>query len=339
MNITRRNFGQAAIGTAIASVAFNGNVLAQGAATYKMRLGTPFPVAHPGASRMIEACEAIKKETGGKVDIEVFPNNQLGGESDMESQLRSGALEFMTTTGAILQTVVPVAGINGIPFAFKDYTQVWAAMDGDLGAYIRAHVDKVGIYTFEKSLDNGYRNITTSTKPINTVADLKGLKIRVPPSPVWVAMFRALGASPTSINLNELYSALQTKIVDGQENPLVQIETVKIYEVQKFCSMTGHVWDGNWILANGKKWAALPADVKKIISNHFDSAAIKQREDVARLNKDLEASLKQKGLTFNHPEKDQFRDALIKAGFYAEWKKKYGSEPWAKLEKYAGTLG
>jgi len=339
MNITRRNFAQAAIGTAVATAGFNGSVFAQGSATYKMRLGTPFPVAHPAAIRMAESCEAIKKATGGKVDIQVFPNNQLGGETDMESQLRSGALEFMTASGATLQTVVPVAGINGIPFAFKDYSQVWAAMDGDLGAHIRAQIAQVGIYTFEKSLDNGYRNITTSTKQINTVADLKGLKIRVPPSPLWVAMFRALGASPTSINLNELYSALQTKIVDGQENPLVQIDTVKLYEVQKFCSMTGHVWDGNWILANGKKWAALPVDIQNVISSHFDSAAIKQRDDVARLNKDLEASLKQKGLTFNYPEKDQFREALVKAGFYAESKKKYGAEPWAKLEKYAGTLG
>jgi TRAP-type C4-dicarboxylate transport system substrate-binding protein len=152
-------------------------------------------------------------------------------------------------------------------------------------------------------------------------------------------MFKALGASPTSISLSELYSALQTKIVDGQENPLVQIETVKIYEVQKYCSMTGHVWDGNWVAANAKRWDALPEDVRKLISARFDAAAIKQREDVARLNTELETSLKQKGLTFNYPEKTQFRDALTKAGFYAEWKQKYGAEPWSKLEKYAGTLG
>jgi tripartite ATP-independent transporter DctP family solute receptor len=245
----------------------------------------------------------------------------------------------MTTSGAVMQTLVPVAGINAVPFAFKDYAEVWAAMDGDLGAHVRSAVEPRGLYLFPRSLDNGFRNITTSTKPIEKVEDLQNLKIRVPPAPLWVSMFKALGASPTSISLAELYSALQTKVVDGQENPLVQIETVKIYEVQKYCSMTGHVWDGNWVAANGKRWSALPEDVRKLISARFDAAAVKQREDVARLNTELETSLKQKGLTFNYPEKAPFRDALTKAGFYAEWKQKYGAEPWSKLEKYAGTLG
>lgn len=107
-------------------------------------------------------------------------------------------------------------------------------------------MQKFGIYGFAKNMDNGFRNVTTSTKPINVVDDLKGLKIRVPPSSVWVTLFTALGASPTSINLNELYTSLQTKVVDAQENPLVLIEAGKFYEVQKYCSMTSHLWDGCW---------------------------------------------------------------------------------------------
>ena len=104
------------------------NVLAQGAPT-RLKFGSQFPAAHPAASRMAEACEEIKKETGGNIDIAVFPNTQLGGEAEMLNQLRSGALEFMTTSGAVVQTLVPVAGINAVPFAFKDYADVWAAMD------------------------------------------------------------------------------------------------------------------------------------------------------------------------------------------------------------------
>ena len=338
MNLTRRRFGGIALATVAASSVFNKNVFAQAAPT-RMKFGSQFPAAHPAASRMVEACEEIKKETGGNIDITVFPNTQLGGEAEMLSQLRSGALEFMTTSGAVMQTLVPVAGINAVPFAFKDYAEVWAAMDGDLGAHVRSAVEPRGIHLFPRSLDNGFRNITTSTKPIEKVDDLKNLKIRVPPAPLWISMFKALGASPTSISLAELYSALQTKIVDGQENPLVQIETVKIYEVQKYCSMTGHVWDGNWVVANGKRWNALPEDARKLISARFDAAALKQREDVARMNTELETSLKEKGLVFNYPDKAQFRDALTKAGFYAEWKQKYGAEPWSKLEKYAGALG
>ena len=177
---------------------------------------------------MAEACEEIKKETGGEIDITVFPNTQLGGEAEMLSQLRSGAIEFMTASGPVMQTLVPVAGINAVPYAFKDYSEVWAAMDGDLGAHVRSAVEPRGLYLFARSIDNGFRNITTSTKPIEKVEDLQNLKIRVPPAPLWVSMFKALGASPTSISLSELYSAFRPRSSTAQENPLVQIETVKI---------------------------------------------------------------------------------------------------------------
>src|SRR5215210_210153 len=179
MNLTRRQFGRVALGTVAASSAFNKNVFAQAAAPTRLKFGIQFPAAHPAASRMAEACEEIKKETGGNIDIAVFPNTQLGGEAEMLSQLRSGAIEFMTTSGAVMQTLVPVAGINAVPFAFKDYSEVWAAMDGDLGAHVRSAVEPRGLYLFPRSLDNGFRNITTSTKPIEKVEDLQNLKIRV----------------------------------------------------------------------------------------------------------------------------------------------------------------
>ena len=336
MNFTRRTFSFGIAATTIASLGSR-RATAEGK-VYKMRLGTPFLQSHPGAARLIEACAKIKTDTSGTIDIEVFPGNQLGGESEMESQLRAGALDFMTTSGVLLQTVAPTAGVNGLPFAFKDYNAVWPAMDGDLGAFIRAAIDKIGLHTFPKCVDNGFRNITTSIKPIEKPEDLKGLKIRVPVTPLWVSSFKALGAAPTTMNLTELYSALQTKVVDAEENPLVQIDTYRLFEVQKYCSMTGHVWDGNWIVANRRKWASLPEDAQKVVSSNFDDAAIKQREDVVKLNASLEKSLKEKGLAFNYPDKTPFREALQKAGFYAEWKKKYGADAWAKLEQYTGAL-
>jgi tripartite ATP-independent transporter DctP family solute receptor len=223
-------------------------------------------------------------------------------------------------------------------FAFNDYAHVWQAMDGALGASIREGLDKVGIYAFPKILDSGYRNITTSTRPINSVEDLKGMKMRVPPSPVWVSLFTALGASPTSITINELYSALQTKIVDGQENPLTVIDAGKYYEVQKYCSITEHMWDGLWIIANGKRNKSLAPDDMALITKSFEAATVKQRTETERLNTELEGALKAKGLAFSHPDKKPFREALTKAGFYADWKQKYGAEAWATLEKYAGPL-
>jgi len=308
------------------------------AAEFRLKYGTGFPVDHPGAVRIREAAEAIKAETNGRVEILVFPNSQLGSEPDMFAQTRSGALEFMSTSGVNL-TNVPVGGINAVAFAFNDYRQVWAAMDGELGAHVRAAFEKVNLYLFEKALDNGFRNLTCSVRPINAPDDLKGLKIRVPGNQLWVSMFKALGAAPTPINFNELYSALQTKVVDGQENPLALIQSAKLYEVQKYISMTGHIWDGHYILTNAKRWSALPADVRDVITRNFGAAALRQREDVVRQNTELEDQLKKAGLAFNYPEKKPFRDTLEANGFYADWKKKYGDAAWAILEKYSGNLG
>jgi len=256
-------------------------------AEFRLKYGTAFPVEHPGAVRIKEAAETIKNETNGRVEILVFPNSQLGSEPDMFAQTRSGALEFMSTSGVNL-TTVPVGGINAVAFAFNDYDQVWAAMDGELGAHVRAAFEKANLHLFEKALDNGFRNMTSSVRPINAPGDLKGLKIRVPSNQLWVSMFKALDAAPTAINFNELYSALQTKVVDGQENPLALIQSAKLYEVQKYISMTGHIWDGHYILTNARRWSALPADVRDVISRNFSDAAVKEREDLARQNSELE---------------------------------------------------
>ncbi len=151
-------------------------------------------------------------------------------------------------------------------------------------------------------------------------------------------MFKAFGASPASININEAYSAMQTKIVEGQENPLALINLYKFYEVQKFVSVTNHMWDGFWTLANGAAWAGLPKDLQQIVEQNLNQAAVQERDDVRKLNDSLQGELTQKGMTFNKPDPEKFRAALRSAGFYAEWKGKYGDEAWAVLEKQVGAL-
>ena len=333
----RRGFVQA--GTAAALAALGAPLVARAQGTLTFKWANNIPITHPSNIRVKEAADAIKTESGGKVEVQIFPNNQLGGDTDMLSQVRSGAIDIFPLSGLILQTLVPLAGINGLAFAFKDYPTVWAAMDGELGALIREAIGKVNLHCFDKILDNGFRNITTSTKPINTAADLHGFKIRVPVSPLWTSMFKAFGAAPTGINFSEVYSALQTKVVEGQENPLAIIEIAKLYEVQKYVSMTGHMWDGQWVLANGKRWAATPADVQKLITQHVTEAVMKQRDDIRRLNNSIEVQLKTKGMVFNYPDVTTFRDALSKAGFYKEWREKLGEEVWTLLEKQVGKLG
>lgn len=309
-----------------------------GAAEYQLKLANNLPETHPLTVRMREAAAAIGKDTGGKVEMQVFPNNQLGSDTDMLSQLRSGALEFFSLSGLILSTLVPAASINGVGFAWSGYDKVWPAMDGELGAFVRAQIEKSGLYAFEKMWDNGFRQTTTSNKPIQSAADMSGMKIRVPVSPLSIAMFKGLGAAPASLQFSEVYSALQTRIVDAQENPLPIIQVAKLYEVQKYCSLTNHIWDGFWFIANGASWGRLPPDLQKVVAGAINDAGLKQREDIKKLNETVQADLAAKGLQFNAPKSDSFRAALREAGFYADWKKRFGDEAWGLLEQAVGKL-
>jgi len=160
----------------------------------------------------------------------------------------------------------------------------------------------------------------------------------VPVSPMWTSLFKSLGAAPTPINFSEAYSALQTHIVDGQENALPLIEIAKLYEVQKYVAMTNHMWDGFLFLANGNVWSKLPAEIRDTISRDLDAAALKERDDLQKLSLSVEEKLKGHGMVFNRPEPAKFRTALSQAGYYKQWRETYGPDAWKLLEKYAGTL-
>lgn len=308
------------------------------AAEIELKYGNNLPLSHPLNVRAHEAAERVKMQTNGRVEIKIFPNNQLGGDTDMLSQVRNGAITFFTPSALVIATLVPVAAINAVGFAFADYDQVWKAMDGQLGAHVRAAIAKVNLYAFEKIWDNGFRQMTTSGKPIEAAKDMAGLKIRVPVSPLSIAMFKALDAAPASLQFSEVYTSLQTKVVDAQENPLPIIQVAKLYEVQKHCALSNHIWDGFWFIANGRTWNGLPDDVKKIVSGAINDAGMKQREDIKTLNATVQADLESKGLTFNKTNPDSFRAKLREAGFYKEWSNRFGADAWGLLEGAVGKL-
>lgn len=310
------------------------------AAEFTYKYANNLPVSHPMNKRAQEVAAKIREETGGRFELQIFPSSQLGSDTDTLGQIRSGAIDFFTLSGLILSTLVPAAAINGIGFAFKDYETVWKAMDGGLGEYIRGEIAKArSIFAFDKIWDNGFRQTTTSTKPILVPADFANLKIRVPAAPLWTSMFKAFGSAPTSINFNEAYSALQTKVVDAQENPLAIIDTAKLYEVQSYCSLTNHMWDGFWFLANKSNWDQLPKDIQAVVAKHINAAGVAERADVAALNDTLQQQLAAKGMKFNTVDHAAFRDKLKAAGFYEEWKKKFGDAAWSTLEASVGSLG
>src|SRR6516162_9017556 len=337
--VSRRLLLKSAVGgLAAATVLKSPAVLAQ-ATPLKVKFGNDLPDTHSVNVRLKEAIAAIGAETNGEVAISLFPNNQLGSDTDMMTQLRSGALELATMPGTVLSTLIPTASLTGVGFAFTNYDKVWAAMDGEVGKFVRGNIEKVGLVPFEAVWDNGFRQITSSTHPIKTPEDLANFKIRVPVVPLWVAMFSALGAAPVSIPLNEAYSALQTKIADGQENPLALIESAKFYEVQKFCSLTNHAWDGFWLISSGKVWKTVPKDVQEVLQKHFNAAAKKQRDDIVQANAEYQKTLESKGLTFNTTQAEAFQAALAKTSFYKDAKTKFGNDAWTLLQKYAGNIG
>lgn len=325
--------GTVAAGGAVAMPA-----IVSAAPEFKLKFANIMPLDHPLNTRMIEASKKIAEQTNGRVEIQVFPASQLGTDADMLSQLRSGALDFFAQTGLIVATLVPVASITGVGFAFSDYDQVWKTVDGPLGKHIVNAFAKANLVAFDKMWDNGFRQTTSSTKPIRTAEDLKGFRIRVPPAPLWTSLFKALGAAPTSIPWGETYSALQTKVADGLENPLAGIYFAKMHEVQKYLSRTNHMWDGFWFLANRRNFEAMPASIRDIIIVNVNENAVKQRAEVAKLNSELQTELSGKGLEFFDVDTGDFRKKLQDSTFYTEWKGRFGPEAWALLEATSGKL-
>lgn len=333
MKLSRRTF----VASAAAAATTFAIIRPALAATYK--LATNLPAGHPMLTRLEEAARNIKAETNGEFDIRIFPNSQLGGDLEVLSQLRQGAIQFYPLAGAQLSNLAAVSSLNGVGFAFNDMDQVWKAMDGEVGALVRSALMDTGLYVFERMFDNGFRQITTSSRPIEKPGDLAGVHIRVPPSPLSTSLFKAFGAAPQSISFGEVYTALQTKLVDGQENPLPLIESGKFYEVQKYVSMTNHMWDGFWVLANGPFWKRQPKDVQDIVSKNFHAATMAERTDVVKLNESLKGKLAASGMTFVDPDREAFRNALAASTFYKDWKEKFGAKAWSTLEIYTGALG
>ncbi len=310
------------------------------AADFKLRQFHNQPADSPLHKRLVEMWAAVKTETGGRVDVATFADNdQLPGSDPAAlKMLVDGELDFFTLNGGLIGTVVPAVNVQGIPFAFRDEAQVYKAIDGDLGDHLAKEMAAKGIYAVPRAcFENGFRQITCSVRPIRTVDDLNGIKMRSPDTPVYVECWKALGATPVVFNFNKIYEALKTGEADAQDNPLNVAELLKLYEVQKYISLTNHMWSGFNLIANLKMWQGLPADVQRIIERNAEKYVKLQREDTDKMNHDLAPRLTQRGMMINQPEAASFRAKL--GDYYARWKNIIGSKTWALLESHVGKLG
>ena len=319
---------------AVGAAAVAGGVRAQ-SGEIRYRLGLSQPLDSPNFLRLKEMADRVRNDTNGRFQIDVLGAGKLGSDNQMLAMVQKGELE-MYMAGNVWGPLVPVTEMPGLPFTFKNSADVFAAMDAELGDYIRAQMAEKGIYQFRMGFDNGFHQLTNSTKPIRTVEDLNGMLIRTPFQKMTVDFFESIGAKPKTFTLNQLYQVLKDKTVEGQTDPYQIIVLLKLYEVQKYLSITNHWWSGFTLNANLEKWNALPRDIREITMGHAESAAIEQRKDVAKIEAGALDLLKAKGMLVNETDTSGFRKHL--GAFYARWKAVYGEKAWTLLEARAGKL-
>jgi tripartite ATP-independent transporter DctP family solute receptor len=281
----------------------------------------------------------VATETQGRFEIELFPENSkiVGGDTEVIRQLLDGRIEFYAQMGGLFSSIVPVADAQGIPFAFQNRTQVFSALDGDLGDFIRTEMRAKGLHALPKAcFENGFHHITLANRRVRSRGDMDGLTIRTPNSRIFIDFFETLGALPRSINVDQMYESLRTKAVEAQQNPLAVIELFKLYEIQSRVALTGHIWSGFNLVANLEAWNSIPSDIQNIIERNAAKFALRQRAEQEALNEKLRQTLGDRGMTFDQVDIAGFKGVL--GPFYARWKANIGGRAWSLLENHVGRI-
>lgn len=289
------------------------------AADVVIKVGHGHSATHSYQVGLEYAKKIIEEKTDGRMTMKFFPSAQLGNERQMQESLTIGTLE-MTVTG-LANLYDPAFALFDFPFLYDNRDQIKNVMYSDL-------MEEMGQVLIEKGLrivglmEVGFRNIT-SNKAINTPEDLKGFKIRTPESPAQIECFRAMGANPTPMSFNELYGALQQGVVDGQENPLENIYNAKFYEVQDYVTASRHIYNFAYVLMSETFWQSLSAEDQQIIADAVKEGSLYQIDYLANKEAELEQALKDEGMEFIYPDREQFRQAAMGA-YDSDFVKKLG---------------
>lgn len=252
--------------------------------------------------------EIVSEKSNGQIEVQLFHSAQLGSERDAIEGVSMGTLE------ATLSSTGPVANFSkkfmvfDLPFIIQDRATAFEALDGEMGKDMLVSLEDKGIKGFG-FWENGFRMLTNSSKPVNSPEDVKGLKIRLMENPVHMETFRVLGAQPVPMPFGELFTAMQQKTVDGQENPLVIIDTSKFYEVQDNLAITGHFYSPAVFMINKDFYSGLAPELQDAITQAEQEARVWQREYCANLESELVDTLKSKGMEVTYPDKAAFQEA------------------------------
>jgi tripartite ATP-independent transporter DctP family solute receptor len=264
-------------------------------------------VGEPGSLFAVSAEEFARRanaKLGDKAKVVVFGSSQLGGDKELLQKLKLGTVD-MALPSTVMSSEVDLFGVFEMPYLVKDRGHM-ARIEKELfWPKLEPEVEKKGLKVIAV-WENGYRHVTNSKRPINVPADLQGIKLRVPEGKWRVRMFQAYGANPSPMKFSEVFTALQTGVMDGEENPFTQIYSAKFQEVQKYLSLTGHVYTPAYVTVGARKWANLPADVRKVLEDTAREAQAFVYERAAKDDDELLGKLKAAGMQVNAPNKDAF---------------------------------
>lgn len=288
-----------------------------------LKAATSVPMEHPYNQGLVEFGKMLKERTNGKYSVEIFPAAQLGSEREVIEGIQMGTVDLTVVSTAPLAGFSDAFLVTDLPFIFTSTEHAYTVLDGEIGQSIFQKLEGTGI----KGLafwENGFRNITNSKKAIMKPEDVKGLKIRTMENQIHMDSFKQLGADPTPMAFGELFTALQQKTVDGQENPLPIIETSKFYEVQEHLAMTGHFYAPAPLLISQGLWDTLSAEEKEIFQKTADDGRTAEREMIQEMDKKLVQELQNRGMQVTTPDKAEWQKAM--APVYDKWQDKIGKD-------------
>jgi len=290
---------------------------------------------------LVDLWREVEQATDGRVAATVTAGNQglPGSHLAIVDLMVAGEIEAYVLMGGILGGKVPSLEIQGLPFAFSSHAQVHQVLDGPLGDYLQSELRAKGIHALPGGLlENGFRHISTSTRPVRGTADLEGLRIRIPEGRMFADAFESLGAVPVEVNVLKLYGALKNHEIDAQENPLSITEALKLHEVTRHVSLTSHMWSGFNMMIGLRFWNGLPEDIRQTIERVARKHVARQRAHTDALNRTLESRISEWGMQAHAVNRDEFRNRLREAGFYRRWRDITGNTAWGLLEADLGSL-
>ncbi|MFB3816884.1 MAG: TRAP transporter substrate-binding protein [Candidatus Methylomirabilales bacterium] len=275
-----------------------------------IKIGTGVAPDHPENVGARKIKELVEKKAGDRLEVQVFTDGQIGDQRTMIENLRNGVQEITWVTVGFFGSYEPILNVIESGYLFRDSQHSYRVFDGPMGNEVRALVEKHGVKLLG-FYEAGLRHITNNVRPVRTPADLKGLKIRTPQAKYHLNTLKYMGANPVAMSFGELYTAMQQKVVDGQENPLSNIYTAKFYEVNKHLSLTGHLHLTHMVLYSAKLWDKLPADLQKVVRESVIESQETQRKAVRDDDERLLKEVKAKGMQVVEADREAFRKTVL----------------------------